>query len=90
MNDPLSEWRSAINDRDSLITDPEAQSRKLADLALQAGRVRQVTADELSEMLELSDAARLWALSELEEAEAIGLFAGRNADDGVQRIKGRG
>lgn len=39
--------------------------------------------DELSEVLELADAPRLWALSQLEEAEVIGLFeiGGQNVSD---------
>jgi hypothetical protein len=35
------------------------------DLAMLAHRRRQVGPDELSDMLELSDAARLWGLVEL-------------------------
>lgn len=43
---------------------------------------RQIDSCELSEMLEQSDAARLWALSELEEADAVGLFCNDAAESG--------
>ncbi|MGG3795500.1 hypothetical protein ABEU86_14620 [Pseudomonas paraversuta] len=54
-----------------------------AYLALLAHERRQVRSDELSEVLELADAPRLWALSQLEEAEVIGLFeiGGQNVSD---------
>lgn len=91
-DDPLADWRAAIKSRDDLITDPERQWAKLVGLAMLAGRMRQVGEEELNEMLELSDAARLWALVEWEEAERIGLFSGGAPDraDGLQVIKGRG
>lgn len=90
-NDPLEEWRSAIKARDDLITDPDAHRAKLVGLAMLAGRMHQVGEEELNEMLELSDAARLWALVEWEEAERIGLFSGGSPDlaDGLRVIKGR-
>jgi len=91
-DDPLADWRAAIKSRDDLITDPEGHRAKLVGLAMLAGRMHQVSEEELNEMLELSDAARLWALVEWEEAERIGLFSGGVPDraDGVQVIKGRG
>lgn len=90
-SDPLSEWRAEIQNRQDLITDPDGQRSKLADLAMLAHRCRQVSPEELSDMLELGEAARLWALLELEEADAIGLFDGSLiGEDGVQVLKGRG
>jgi hypothetical protein len=91
-DDPLSAWRAAIKARDDLITDPEGHRTKLVGLAMLAGRIRQVGEEELNEMLELSDAARLWAMVEWEEADRIGLFTGGAPDraDGLQVIKGRG
>ena len=41
---------------------------------MHAHECRQVRSDELSEMLELADAARLWGLVEWEEADGAGLF----------------
>lgn len=91
-DDPLADWRSAINARDDLTTDPDAHRAKMVGLAMLAGRMNQVGEEELNEMLELSDAARLWALVEWEEAERIGLFSGGAPDraDGLQVIKGKG
>jgi hypothetical protein len=89
--DPLADWESAIKARDHLVTDPEAHWCKLAELAMRARQQNQVRAEELNEMLELSDAARLWGLVEWEEAYLIVLFSADGAahDDGLQQIKGR-
>nr|GFB58625.1 hypothetical protein [Tanacetum cinerariifolium] len=51
--------RSAIKARDDLITDPEGHRARLVGLAMLAGRMRQIGEEELNEMIELSDAARL-------------------------------
>jgi hypothetical protein len=88
---PLAEWRVEIQNRQDLVTDPDAQQRKLISLAMLAHRRRQVSAEELSDMLEWTDAARLWGLLELEEADFLGLFdAGRLPEDGIQIIRGKG
>ena len=72
--DPLTEWQAASKQQFDFVTDPEVHWRKLVDLAMLAYERRQVRSDELSEMLELADAARLWGLVEWEEAVAAGLF----------------
>ena len=91
IDDPLAEWQAAIKQRFDLVTDPEAQWRKLVDLAMLAHKRRQVCSGELSEMLELSDAAKLWGLVEWEEAEAIGLLKGEAVDpDDVSFFRNRG
>ncbi|WP_321837818.1 hypothetical protein [Pseudomonas kulmbachensis] len=74
VQDPLAEWQAASEQHFDLVTDPEGHWRKLVDLAMLAHERRQVRSDELSEMLELADAARLWGLVEWEEADAAGLF----------------
>ena len=74
LSDPLAEWKAAIRMPTDLITDPDEGWKKLVTLAKLAHVRRQVDAGELSDMLEISDAARLWALVEWEEAYLIGLF----------------
>lgn len=74
VENPLAEWQSGINRSDEFISDPDGYRDGLADLAMLAYERRQVDSGELSEMLELTDAARLWALIEYEEAYEIGLF----------------
>ena len=74
VGDPLAEWQALIKQRFDLVTDPEGHWRKLVDLAMLAYERHQVRSDELSEMLELADAARLWGLVEWEEADGVGLF----------------
>ena len=76
--------------RFDLVTAPEGHCRKLVDMAMLAHKRRQVCSGELSEMLELSDAARLWGLVEWEEAEAIGLLNGEAVDpDDVSFFRNR-
>lgn len=74
VENPLAEWQAASKLHIDLVTDPEFHWRKLVDLAMLAHECRQVLSDELSVMLELADAARLWGLVEWEEADGAGLF----------------
>lgn len=46
---------------------PQAYWRRLVALAMLAYERNQISAEQLNEMLEITDAARLWALSELEQ-----------------------
>ena len=78
--DPLAEWQAASKQQFDLVTDPEGHWRKLVDLAMLAYERHQVCNAELSEMLELADAARLWGLVEWEEADRAGLFLGHVID----------
>ena len=90
VDDPLPEWQAAIKQHFDLVTNPEGHSRKLVDLAMLAHTRRQVCSGELSEMLELSDAAKLWGLVEWEEAEAIGLLTEEAVDpDDVSFFRNR-
>ena len=90
VDDPLAEWQAAIKQHFDLVTNPDGHWRKLADLALLAHARRQVCSGELSEMLELADAARLWGLVEWEEAEAIGLLTEQAVDpDDVSFFRNR-
>lgn len=91
LSDVLAEWNAGIVRSSEFITDPDGYRLKVARLATLAHRQRQVSDEELNEMLELTDAARLWALTELEEADAIGLFAGgAYIEEGMQVLKGVG
>lgn len=90
--DPLAEWQAGIKKPCDFVADPEGYRLKLSALAMLAHRQRQVSAEDLNEMLELTDAGKEWALLEWEEAYRIGLFPEKVPDpeDGFQRIKGRG
>lgn len=90
--DPLAEWKAGIKQPCDFVADPEGYRLKLSGLAMLAHRRRQVSAEDLNEMLELTDAGKEWALLEWEEAYRIGLFPEKVPDpeDGFQRIKGRG
>lgn len=72
--DPLAAWKIMVEDMQDLVTDPDGQRAKLRELAMLAYQRYQVDADELSDMLEVTDAAREWGLLELEEGFHLGLF----------------
>lgn len=63
-----------IENRCELVTDPDGQRSKLRELAMLAYQRYQVDANELSDMLEITDAAREWGLLELEEGFHLGLL----------------
>ena len=68
------DWIAELGDRMELINDPDARAAALRDLAYACYRGREVTSDQISDMLELIDAARWWALNEQEEAWALGVL----------------
>ena len=74
VNNPLADWHAVSKQHFVSVTDPVGYWRKLVDLTMPAYERRQVRSDELSEMFELADAARLWGLVEWEEADGVGLF----------------
>ena len=67
-------WIAELGDRVELINDPDGRAAALRDLAYACYRGREVTSDQISDMLELIDAARWWALNEQEEVWALGMF----------------
>lgn len=67
-------WLAELDDRFSLVTDPDGRAAVLSEMALAARRRREVDDECLCDMLELAEAARGWALLEHEEAWHIGLF----------------
>jgi hypothetical protein len=93
--DPLSAWKLMVEDHCELVTDPDGQRAKLRELAMLAYQRRQVEANELSDMLEVTDAAREWGLLELEEGYRLGMFecrefglqAGTQYFDGKQLVR---
>ncbi|MFJ4255753.1 hypothetical protein ACIP01_02210 [Pseudomonas monteilii] len=61
-------WLAELNDQTALAADSDGRAAVLAELAISAHRRRDVNADQLADMLEFAEAARLWALVEDEEA----------------------
>ena len=87
-------WLDELNDQFALVTDPEDRSAVLDELAYAAHRRGEVSAEYLVDVLELSEAARYWALMEFEEAYHIGLFKyesweGMGSDEPGRIIVGR-
>ncbi|WP_069942559.1 hypothetical protein [Pseudomonas putida] len=61
-------WLAELNDQSALVADPDGRAAVLAELAIAAHRRSDVDANQLADMLEFAEAARLWALVEDEEA----------------------
>lgn len=85
-------WALELDDRAALVTDPDARAAVLSEMAYAARRRRDIDDDTLVDMLELAEAARMWALMEHEEAWALGLFGEYPQDHprGAQVIHGSG
>lgn len=54
-------WLAELNDQSELVMDPDGRASVLSELAMAAHRRLEVTAEQLSDMLEFTEAARLWA-----------------------------
>ena len=73
----LAELKRAIEDRGAFLSDPDQHRAKVIALSHDAHAAGQMDDDQLSDALEVIDAARIWAQVEMAEAERIGLFVGR-------------
>ena len=67
-------WVAELNDHVALVSDPDGRAAVLSEMALAAHRRHEIDSGELSDMLELAEAGRQWALLEHDEAWHIGLF----------------
>jgi len=74
-------WLAELDDQFALITDPDGRAAVLGEMAQAAHRRREVSAEDLTDMLELAEAARYWALMEYEDAYHIGLFMYEAAEE---------
>ncbi len=69
-------WVAALNDQSALITDPDGRAAVLSEMAFGAYRRGEASDDDLTDMLEMVEAGKLWAMSEIEEAFGQGLEGG--------------
>lgn len=67
-------WLAELDDHFALVTDPDGRAAVLSEMAHAAHRRGEVDAEDLTDMLELAEAGRYWALTEHEEAWHLGLF----------------
>lgn len=66
MTDLPRAWLDELHDQFALVSDPDGRAAVLSEMAKAAHRRREVGEGELVDMLELAEAARLWALVEHE------------------------
>ncbi|NWC84272.1 hypothetical protein HX798_28925 [Pseudomonas putida] len=55
-------WLAELNDQTALIADPDGRAAILSTMAFSAHRRCEVDSDQLADMLEFAEAARLWGL----------------------------
>ncbi|WP_122593315.1 hypothetical protein [Pseudomonas viridiflava] len=72
--DLLAELKRAIEDRGAFLSDLDQHRAKVIALSHDAHAAGQMDDDQLSDALEVIDAAKIWAQVEMAEAERIGLF----------------
>ncbi|BBH46883.1 hypothetical protein KU43P_33600 [Pseudomonas sp. KU43P] len=85
-------WLDELNDECALVTDPDGRAAVLSEMAKAAHLRREVDSDQLCEMLEFAESARLYGLNEHEDMYATGLFRHHEPlpEWGNQMIKGVG
>ncbi|MFF7860806.1 hypothetical protein [Pseudomonas monteilii] len=59
-------WLAELNDQVALVADPDGRAAVLDQMTYAARRRREVDDGDLVDMLEIVEAARLWALDESE------------------------
>lgn len=59
-------WLDELSDQPALVTDPDGRAAVLEEMAYAACRRQEIDHSVLSDMLELAEAARVWALLERE------------------------
>lgn len=59
-------WLDELSDQPALVTDPDGRAAVLEEMAYAARRRHEIDSGVLSDMLELAEAARVWALLERE------------------------
>ncbi|MCO7526411.1 hypothetical protein NJH54_18105 [Pseudomonas asiatica] len=55
-------WLAELNDQVALVADPDGPAAVLDEMAYAAHRRQEIDESDLVEMLEMAEAARLWAL----------------------------
>ncbi|MFZ5936570.1 hypothetical protein ACOKS3_17285 [Pseudomonas sp. HS6-2] len=60
-------WLAELDDQVALVTDPDGRAAVLSEMAYAANRRGEMRGDVLVDMLELVEAARLWALADHEK-----------------------
>lgn len=67
-------WLADLKDRGSWITDPDGWASALSARAMEMHGRCEIASANLADMLEMVEAGRWWALSEIEEAFDLGIF----------------
>ena len=66
-------WVAELDDQVALVEDPDGRAAVLSEMAYAAHRRRDVDDDDLVDMLELAEAARLWALEHDQSCGPLGV-----------------
>ncbi|QDY39951.1 hypothetical protein [Pseudomonas putida] len=66
-------WVAELNDQVALVEDPDGRSAVLSEMAYAARRRDEIDEGSLVDMLELAEAARLWALEHDHSCGSLGV-----------------
>lgn len=66
-------WVSELDDQVALLEDPDGRAAVLSEMAYAAHRRQEIDDGDLVEMLELAEAARLWALEYHQSGSPLGV-----------------
>lgn len=72
-NDLPPAWLAELDDQPALVGDPDGRAAVLSEMAWAAHRRSAINAEHLSYMLELAEAARLWALEHEQSCGMLGV-----------------
>lgn len=61
----LADWQEAIEDKEALLKDPEAYTRRLIEQAAQAFTAGIISREDFRKLREWADAAYSWAIETL-------------------------
>ncbi|WP_241507393.1 hypothetical protein [Pseudomonas sp. AFG_SD02_1510_Pfu_092] len=79
-------WLAELNDQVALVADPDGRAAVLNEMAYAARRRLEVDESDLVDMLEIAEAARLWALDEF-ESEMEWNEVGRTPEESENRFQ---
>lgn len=81
------EWIREFKNDNEFALNPHGRCADLCDMAYAMYRRREISSDQLQDMLELAESGKEWGLTEQEEAWDIGLFTQQKEPDEPGQVR---
>ena len=81
-------WLAELSDQSALVADPDGRAAVLAELAMAAHRRKEVEEDQLADMLDFTESARMWGLFEHDSIATRGGKGSEHSANGCSRLHG--